>query len=132
MKKLFFLLFVLFGVMFSANAQMAYITSVDVITSNGTFERSKVYVKYALTSEGMKEVYENHRDLEIIVSADITVSPFLQSATRSDYFYPVDNGNGRRKDGHLLEFECVDHDAALRLSDKGVSSSEFSIRTRLH
>lgn len=116
---------------FCAKAQLAEITSVNVVTQNGTFERSEVYVNYQLTNEGMREVYDNGRDLVITISADYTVRPFLDSSERSDTFYPVDNGNGRRKNGHTIQFHCVDHESAVKLSNAGLSTSDFRISTRL-
>lgn len=131
MKKLIVLLFALIGFTIYANAQYANITDVSVITSNGTFERSKVCVYYGLTSDGMKAVYDYNKDLKITISANYPINQFLKQTEKSDTFYPVDNGNGRRKNGWMLEFECIDHETARNLQKNGVSTSDFSISTSI-
>ena len=131
MRKFVFLIIAVFGMAVCAKAQLAQITRVQVNTQNGTFESNTVHVFYQLTPEGMREVYDNGRDLEITISADYTVRPFLISGESYDTFYPVDNGNGRRKNGHLIEFKCVDHETAVKLRNNGLTTSDFRLSTRL-
>lgn len=129
MKKVFFVLTIFFGLTLSVKAQYAEITNVRVSISNGTYERSKVTVTYCLTSEGMKAVYENGKYVNVNITATYPINQSLKTTERSDTFYPVDNGNGRRRNAQMIEFECIDHETAIRLERNGVSTSDFSIRS---
>jgi hypothetical protein len=129
MKKVFFVLVVVFGLTLSVKAQYAEIANVRVSTSNGTYERSKVSVTYCLTSEGMKAVYENGKNVNVNITATYPINQLLKTTERSDTFYPNDNGNGRRRNAQMIEFECIDHETAIRLERNGVSTSDFSIRS---
>ena len=129
MKKAFFALIIIIGFSFSAKAQYAEIYNVSVSTSNGSYERSKVIVTYCLTSDGMRAVYENGKDVYVNITATYPINQSLKTTERSDTFYPIDNGNGRRRNAQMIEFECIDHETALRLERNGVSMSDFSIRS---
>ncbi len=129
MKKAFFAIVIIIGLSLSAKAQYAEVYNVRVSTSNGSFERSNVTVTYRLTSEGMKAVYENGKDVYVNITATYPINQLLKITERSDTFYPIDNGNGRRRDAQMIEFECIDHETALRLERNGVSTSDFSIRS---
>ncbi len=131
MKKVFLALVVVFGLTLSVKAQYAEITNVRVSTSNGSYERSKVTVTYCLTSEGMKAVYENGKNVNVNITAAYPINQLLKTTERSDTFYPNDNGNGRRRNAQMVEFECIDHETAKRLERNGVSTSDFSIRSSI-
>ena len=122
----------LFGISSFMCAQYVTITRAEVITQNGTFQRKKVVVYIKLTSEGVKEFYNNNSKIKFKVTADWGISQLLTQSERKDTFYPtyVSGGSSNGKaNAQTMEFECIDYETALKLKERGVSGSDFYIES---
>lgn len=132
MKKFLLATILLFSMSSFLCAQYVNITGAKVITQNGTHQRQKVVVYIKLTSDGLKAYYNNGSDIKCKVTADWSISPLLTQGSQTISFYPtfMNGGSSNGKaNGATIEFECVNHEAALKLKEKGVSGSDFYIES---
>ena len=94
----------LFGISSFMCAQYVTITRAEV-------QRKKVVVYIKLTSEGVKEFYNNNSKIKFKVTADWGISQLLTQSERKDTFYPtyVSGGSSNGKaNAQTMEFECID------------------------
>ena len=122
----------LFGISSFMCAQYVTIINAEVITQNGTFQRKNVVVFIKLTSEGIKEFYNNNSKIKFKVTADWGISQLLTQSERKGTFYPTyfsgGSSNGKAN-AQTIVFECIDYETALKLKERGVSGSDFYIES---
>ena len=131
MKKTLLAIILLLGISSFTYAQYVSITRVEISTKNGTRPRKEVIVYLKLTSDGFTEFYNNDNKIKFKVTADWGISPLLTESSKKDTFYPTyfAGGSDGRANAQTMIFECVDYETALKLQERGVSSSDFYIES---